>query len=313
VPRNRSARVATLAPPPQRAPSPAPLPSRTGGVGRRRAVVAFLVVASLALLSVYFRESNAGALHGLQSHAAAILRPFEVAGERVARPFEDAAHWFGGLVDARSDNGKLRKQIDSLRQQVIQNRTLAKKYSNLRRLFLYRESPRFPKDFRGIAADLISRPPSQFVQQIVVATGSSDGVKLHSPVVTQDGLVGQVTRPARNASQVTLLTDETSAVSVVDLNTGASGILRHGSASNDSLILDRVTKDQVVTAGDTIVTAGWRAGKLSSIYPQGIPVGIVKSVGQLDTDVYKQIEVKPNVDFSSLESVLVLVPAKPRR
>ena len=39
----------------------------------------------------------------------------------------------------------------------------------------------------------------------------------------------------------------------VDLNTGASGILRHGSASNDSLILDRVTKDQVVSAGDTIV------------------------------------------------------------
>jgi len=275
--------------------------------------VAVLVIAALALLSVYFRESNGGALHGIQSRAAAALRPFEVAGERVARPFEDAAHWFGGLVDAKSQNAKLRRQIDALRQQVIQNRTLADVNARLRRLILYRSSPRFPRDFRGIAADLISRPPSQFVQQIVVAAGSSDGITLHAPVVTGDGLVGQVTRAARNASQVTLLTDETSAVSVVDLNTGASGILRHGSASNDSLILDRVTKDQVVSAGDTIITAGWRAGKLSSIYPQGIPVGVVKSVGQLDTDVYKQIEVQPNVDFSSLESVLVLVPSTRRR
>jgi rod shape-determining protein MreC len=272
-----------------------------------------LVIASLALLSVYFRESSGGRLHGLQSSASAVLRPFQVAGERVARPFEDAAGWFGGLVDAKRENGRLRRQIDSLRQQVIQNRTLEKQNRNLRNLLLYRESPRFPKDFRGIAADLISRPPSQFVQQIVVATGSSDGVSLHSPVVTEDGLVGQVTRVARNASQVTLLTDETSAVSVVDLNTDASGILRHGSASNDSLILDRVTKDQVVDTGDTIVTAGWRAGKLSSIYPQGIPVGVVTSVGQLDTDVYKQIEVQPDVNFSSLESVLVLVPANRRR
>src|SRR5205823_6239702 len=167
----RSARVATLAPPPQRAPSPAPLPSRAGGAGRRRAVVAVLVVASLALLSVYFRESNGGALHGLQSSAAAALRPFEVAGERVARPFEDAAHWFGGLVDAKSQNGRLRKQIDALRQQVIHNRTLADQNARLRRLIRYRASPRFPKDFRGVAADLISRPPSQFVQQIVVAAG----------------------------------------------------------------------------------------------------------------------------------------------
>jgi len=275
--------------------------------------VALLVVASLALLSVYFRESNGGRLHGLQSTGAAVLRPFEVAGQRVARPFQDAADWFGGLVDAKSENARLRKEIDGLRQQVIQNQTAAQENRRFRALLDYRDGPRFPKDFRGLAAAVISRPPSQFVQQIVVAVGSAAGVTLHAPVVTEDGLVGQVTRVTKNVSQVTLLTDETSAVSVVDLRTKAAGILRHGSTPGSELILDRVTKDQIVDHGDTVITAGWRAGKLTSIYPKGIPVGVVTSVGQSDIALYKNIQVEPNVDFSSLESVLVLVRNPSRR
>jgi len=268
---------------------------------------------SLALLSVYFREAPGGRLHELQSSGAAVLRPFEVAGERVARPFQDASSWFGNLLDAKSENAKLRKQIDRLRGQVIQNQTAAQENHRFRALLAYRDSRRFPKDYRGLAAAVISRPPSQFVQQIVVAVGSTDGVTLHAPVVTEDGLVGEVTRVAKSVSQVTLLTDETSAVSVTDLRTKASGIVRHAATSGSGLILDRVTKDQVVEPGDTIITAGWRDGKLTSIYPKGIPVGVVTSVGQSDSDLYKVVQVEPNVGFSSLESVLVLVSVQPKR
>jgi rod shape-determining protein MreC len=313
VPRNRSARAATLIPAAQRPAAPATLPSRGAGAGRRRAVVAVLVVASLALLSVYFRESSGGKLHGLQSTGAAALRPFEIAGERVARPFQDAAAWFGGLVDAKSENAALRKEIDRLRQQVIQNETAAQENKLFRQLLAYRDGRRFPNDYRAVAGAVISRPPSQFVQQIIVAVGSSAGVTLHAPVVTDEGLVGQVTRVARTVSQVTLLTDETSAVSVIDLRTKAAGILRHGSTPGSELILDRVTKDQIVEPGDAVITAGWRAGKLTSIYPKGIPVGDVTYVGQSDVELYKNIQVEPNVDFSSLEAVLVLVSNRPAR
>ena len=73
-----------------------------------------------------------------------------------------------------------------------------------------------------------------------------------------------------------------------------------------------MTKDNVAKAGDIVITAGWKSGKLASIYPRGIPIGVVTWVGQLDTDIYKQIEVDPFVDFSSLDSVLVLVPKRER-
>jgi rod shape-determining protein MreC len=111
---------------------------------------------------------------------------------------------------------------------------------------------------------------------------------------------------ASNVAQVTLLTDDSSAVSVLDIATDASGISQQGISG--SLTVDRVTKDQVVKRGDVLVTAGWRSGDLSSLYPRGIQVCQVTQVGQSDTDLYKQIQCQPFVDFSTLEAVLVLAP-----
>ena len=123
------------------------------------------------------------------------------------------------------------------------------------------------------------------------------------------GLVGQVTKVFRGQSVVTLATDESSAVRAVDLyEPGAVGILGTGAAA-DSLVLDRVTKDKNVRSRRLVITAGSPGrGELPSLYPREIPIGIVTSVDQNDTDSFKRIQVKPFVDFSSLQSVLVLVP-----
>jgi rod shape-determining protein MreC len=168
----------------------------------------------------------------------------------------------------------------------------------------------FPRDFRAVNASVISRAPSQFDQQIGIAAGRSHGIRVNDAVVTSDGLVGQVTKVGPDVAQVTLLSDEAVAVTAVDLATGASGIVRRGRAGSEALVLDRVTKDEVVNVGDTLVTAGWRTPTLSSLYPEGIPVGEVTSVGQSDIDLYKQIQVQPFVGTGSLTSVTVLVPKK---
>ena len=268
-----------------------------------------LVVVSIALVTVYFRESDSGPLHDLQSTAASALRPFEVAAERVARPFQDAAGWFGDLLGVREENERLRDEVDRLRQQVILTEAALRENAQLRRLIVYRDGARFPRDYRAVAVRVIARAPSNFEQQIVVSAGKTSGIARYDAVVTADGLVGQVTKVAKNVSQVTLLSDESSAVSAIDIRSNASGIVRH-SASGATLVLDRVTKDQVVDRDDVVVTAGWRSGELSSLYPRGLPIGVVTSVGQIDTEPYKRIQVDPFVDFSSLEAVLVLVPKK---
>ncbi len=278
---------------------------RANAVMRRRLVVGILCVLSLALVTVYFRESDSGFLHGLQSTGASVLRPFEVAADRVASPFEDASSWFGGLLHAKSDNKKLRKEVDTLRAQQIVNLAALRENQQLKQQLKYLESPRYPQDYRPVVARVIARAPSQFAQQIVVSAGKNQGISKHDAVVTAEGLVGEVTKVASNVAQVTLLSDDSGAVSVLDIKTNASGIAQQG--ISNSLTVDQVTKDQVVNRGDVLVTAGWRSGDLSSLYPRGIQVCQVTQVGQSDTDLYKQIQCDPFVHFSTLEAVIVLV------
>ena len=71
-----------------------------------------------------------------------------------------------------------------------------------------------------------------------------------------------------------------------------------------------MTKDRNVEEGDIIVTAGTRSRQYPSLFPRGIPIGIVTSVGQSDTALYKQIQIDPFVDFSALDAVTALMTQK---
>jgi rod shape-determining protein MreC len=275
-------------------------------------VAGALVFVSIVLITIYFREPAGGSLHGVQSAGAAVLRPFEVGAERVARPFRDGYGWFAGLVHAKSQNASLRGQVDKLSQQVIQNQTAAQQNAELKRLLHYVGSPSFPAGYDPVTTEIISRPPSEFQQQVGIAAGWSSGIRKDDPVVNADGLVGRVTEVAHDTAQVTLLTDPNLSVSALDLTSKASGIVSHGQGRG-TLILDRVQKSLVVDRGDWIVTQGWRSGPLTSLYPKGIPIGVVSSASQNDVDLYWQVQVSPRVDFGSLQSVIVLVPKNRKR
>ena len=97
-------------------------------------MVGLLVLASLAMITVYFRESPNGGLHDFQSAASSVLRPFEIAANRVARPFEDAWNWTADVFHAKSENEKLRQQVKDLRQQAIQASQAVEDRNALRRL-----------------------------------------------------------------------------------------------------------------------------------------------------------------------------------
>jgi rod shape-determining protein MreC len=270
--------------------------------------MAVLLVLSLVLISVSFRQPTSGALHGVESAGATVLRPFEIGAERVARPFRDVYGYFHGLVHAKRENARLRSEIDKLRGQAIEGQTAQQQNAELRKLLRYIDSPQFPKDYTGVNTRIIARAPSEFEQQVEIAAGSNNGITVDTPIVTQDGLVGRVTDVSGSVSHVQLITDPESAVQARDLQTGAIGLIRHG--QGQAMILDRVTKDQNVNAGDTIITAGTRSKQYPSLYPGGIMIGQVLAVGQTDTAYYKQIQVQPFVDFGALDSVTALVAHK---
>jgi rod shape-determining protein MreC len=309
VPRNRTVRVAVLGSSVQRAASGYSSSTRSGAV-KRRLVVGLLVLLSLVLITISFRSSALDPVEGL---GASVLRPFEVGATRVAQPFRDAAGWTRGIFHAKAENRRLTRQVEQLRQQVSREEVAVNENATFRRLLHYEDSSVFPRDYSPVAARVLTNPPAGFDQTITIAAGSNRGVAAQDVVVTPDGLVGQVTKVTSSVSKVLLISDPDSAVSAADAShPGAIGLLEHGSAGN-SVAFDRVTKDKPVAAGDTIITAGSPPkSQLRSVYPRGILIGTVTSVGQNDTDLFKEIQVQPFAALGSLQSVLVLIP-KPTR
>jgi len=289
-------------------PRPQPFPSRSRSALRRRAVVGTLILLSLVLITVSFRETSNGFLHRVGGGGATVLRPFEVGAERVARPFRDAYGYLAGLVHAKSENARLRRELDKARQEAALGRIATRDNSQLRAQLDFVDGPTFPRDFRPINTRVLGAPASPFEQQVIVAAGTSDGVRIDAPVITQDGLVGRVTGVSSGSAAVTLLTDGDSAVPALDVDssTNARGQVTRGQGDN-SLILDRVPKEAEVNVGDEIVTAGSRSRQFPSFFPRGIAIGTVTSVGRTDTSLFTHVQIQPFVDFGSLDSVIVLV------
>jgi rod shape-determining protein MreC len=275
--------------------------------------VGVLVLASLVLITISFRSS---ALEGVQGTGATVLRPFEVAADRVTRPFADTIGWFRGLVDAKSENKKLRAQVAELQSRLILDEGAIQENVQLRKALDYHGPPSVA-DYRRVTALVLANPQNAIDQSVTISAGTSQGVVPGSVVVEPTGgsdgsgaLVGTVDRATSDVASVTLLTDTESAVTATDLtNTGVIGAVRRGGGSSDVLILDRVPKQAVVRVGDTIMTAGTLGeGPLKSKFPRGIPIGAVAFQSLSDASLFQNIQVRPFVDFSSIRSVVVLVP-----
>ena len=153
---------------------------------------------------------------------------------------------------------------------------------------------------KGVGANVIGESLSNFEWSVTIDRGSSDGVAVDMPVIADKGLVGRVTEVASHWSKVMLIIDPRSAVAARLVSSGETGLLT-GQARN-APIMDLVGPDTVVGADEQVVTSGYQNG----LYPPDIPVGFVSSVYTRPGSLTKSIEVRPAVDFSSLEFVEVV-------
>jgi rod shape-determining protein MreC len=273
--------------------------------------VGVLVLLSLLLITISFRSS---ALDGAQGTVAGILRPFETAADRVTRPFRDTVGWVHGLVNAKAENKRLRLEKARLQAQVIQDESALQENVQLHAALQYKGPPSIA-DFTQVHAAVQTNPQDAIDQSVTIAAGSADGLAAGDVVIaptggSSGGLVGTVDRVFHSVARVTLLTDDQAKVTALDLTSPtAVGIIQRGGGGSDVLVLDRVLKEKAVRRNDTIITAGTLGNTtLRSMYPRGIPIGTVKSWSNNDVNAYKNIQVEPLVDFTSLQSVIVLVP-----
>jgi rod shape-determining protein MreC len=276
-------------------------------VRRRRAVLALLVVSSLILLTIYFGEPAGSGLHSVQRGVLQVLSPIQEGASRALKPARDLFGWFGDTLHAKGQVKSLRKQVQQLRVQAIAGENAVRQNQQLTKLLALDAASKLAPT-NPVSARVISVDPSVWSQTIAVDVGSGDGVRPDQPVVDGDGLVGAVSDTvASNSAVVDLITNSDAAVPARVARDGVLGVLQPAVGDQTDLLLKYTRASDDVRPGDAIETSGTvsRTARFPSLYPPGIPVGVVTRVDDPGSDT-QTIHVRPFADVRRLEFVQVL-------
>ncbi|MEK6250511.1 MAG: rod shape-determining protein MreC [Actinomycetota bacterium] len=271
-------------------------------VRRRRAVLALLIVSSFALLTATYGQQSGG----LQRGVSAVFGPLQEGADRALKPARDTINWFDETFAARGDSKRLQQEVEQLRTKVAAGETALSENNQLRKLLGLRRAGELPLGFKPVTGRVIARSPTVWYSTVTVDHGTSAGVRVNDPVVSGDGLVGRVTSTTGGTAQVTLITDHTSAVSAKVVPSGIQGVIRPEVGNPSDLVLDFIDSSKHVQKGQTVVTSGWKARGLSSLYPYGIPLGRVTRATVAEQEASQQVHVRPFADLRELEFVQVL-------
>lgn len=205
------------------------------------------------------------------------------------------------LVRLRQRNADLESEVSRLQAEVI---TLKQQLSETLVLSALVDFARVQPENRYLAATVIGRDPSPFVQYVIINRGSDDGLRRGMPVVTQQGLVGRVAAVTSGAARVQLITDPESSINI-RLEPSRAQAVVIGDVTGE-LSLDMIPQSAEVKVGDLILTSG-----LGGNYPSDILIGQVTGVRRIETDLFQNASVQPVVDFNTLEIVLIITNFRP--
>jgi rod shape-determining protein MreC len=197
------------------------------------------------------------------------------------------------LQSVRSDNEQLRKEVAQLQVALQQQRALAQQSRTLVDLLKLREGTTLDT----VAAGVIAGSASPDFRTLTIDRGSADGLRPDMAVIAPAGVVGRIITPTARAAKVQLLIDRNAAAGAIVERSRAQGVVE---GTGGGLLLNYVSGTADVQMGDVVSTSG-----IDGIYPKGFVIGQIESVERV-AGAFGAIVVRPAVDFSSIEAVLVV-------
>jgi rod shape-determining protein MreC len=205
--------------------------------------------------------------------------------------------WDGyiGLRNLKSENDALKRQLAAAEVAGQEQRAQVDRVRGLQQLLELRDR----SNLQTTAAEIIGAAAAPDFRTVTIDKGTRDGLRPDMSVIAPAGVVGRIVVPSARAAKVQLLIDRNAAVGAIVERSRAQGVIV--GSGDERLRMEYVSEVFDVVAGDLVVTSG-----IDGIYPKGFPIGRVESV-EKSGSAYKKITVKPTVDFSALENVLVVL------
>ena len=266
---------------------------------RLRAGYLFLavVIAHLVLISAQVNARTGVPI--LETVTFGAFAEVQRATSSVLNGFRGAWTGYIALRHVRAENEALRQELANARVEVQRQRALADRTRSLETILGLSNSI----ELQTSAAQIIGAAASPDFRTVTIDKGSVHQLRADMAVLAPTGVVGRVVIAGPRASRVQLLIDRNAAAGALIVRSRAQGVVV--GAGDDRLRLDYVSETQDVAVGDTVVTSG-----IDGIYPKGFVIGRVESVDKNGV-AYRSIGIRPAVDFSTLEDVLVVLTPSP--
>jgi rod shape-determining protein MreC len=252
-----------------------------------------VVVAQLVLISAQMTTKTG--MPFLQAVAFGLVAEVQRAGGSVVGA---ASSLWTGYIDLRAiraENARLTSELGQARIALQQERALAQRSRNLEQLLDLRSR----LAVQTTAADVIAAAATPEFRTVTIGKGTQAGLRPDMAVISPAGVVGRIIVPSARAAKVQLLIDLNAAAGALIERSRAQGVVVGTGA--DTLRLEYVSGSAEIHSGDTVITSG-----IDGIYPKGFVIGRVEKV-ERSGGAYGTITVKPAVDFSMLEEVLVVL------
>ena len=204
--------------------------------------------------------------------------------------------WSGyiALQQVQEENTALRQELQTMQVRLQQERAEAQRTDNLRQLLELRARA----NLDTVAAEVIAGAASIDFRTVTIDKGSSDQLATDMAVISPAGVVGRVILPTPRASKVQLLIDRNAAAGALIERTRVQGVVV--GIGDGMMRMQYVPGTADVKTGDLVVTSG-----IDGIYPKGFVIGTIDHADR-GVGAYHEIVIRPAVDFSRLEEVLVV-------
>jgi rod shape-determining protein MreC len=213
--------------------------------------------------------------------------------------FDAGASYFQGLRSAIDGQDAARREAVTLAEQAAAAVRLAEENTRLRALLELAPALKT----RSIAAEVLYEAADPFSRKVILNRGGTHGLAVGSPVVTHQGVIGQVTRVYPLSSEVTLVTDRDAAVPVLNTRTQQRGAAFGGLDKGTAMELRFVLSSADLRLGDALQTSG-----LDGVYPAGLPVAMVTEIERQGDGGFARVMLAPIARLDGLKHVLVIEP-----
>ena len=194
------------------------------------------------------------------------------------------------------ENERLKKEVGFLQRKGRAVEELSLENNRLKALLSIKQE--FP--FKVVAAKVIGRDPSNWSSALIINKGSAHGIKRGLVVTGYEGLAGRVLEVSASLSKVMLINDPHIGVSAIVQRSRQEGLV--SGSLGGFLTMKYLPKESDISQGDVVITSG-----LTENYPKGILIGTVVEVGDEFLGLNRYAVIKPAVNLSAIEEVLVYI------